>query len=116
MTGLFPVLCQNLIHWQRYKRAVGPAWTVGLATTIEQSYHQAFQLPFGEASVDASIRNALADAGLEFVRVFGHDAFANGYRSRDFVRAGRGDAPSQDRERGAWQDRRALSNRNTSIM
>ena len=39
-----------------------------------------------------------------------------GYRSRDFVRAGRGDAPSQDRERGAWQDRRALSNRNTSIM
>ena len=28
----------------------------------------------GEASVDASIRNALADAGLEFVRVFGHDA------------------------------------------
>ena len=40
----------------------------------------------------------------------------DGYRSRDFVRAGTGDAPSQDRERGAWQDRRALSNRNTSIM
>ena len=32
------VLCRNLIHWQRYKRAVDAAWTVGLATTIEQSY------------------------------------------------------------------------------
>ena len=34
----YPVLCQNLIHWQRYKRAVDAAWTVGPATIIEQSY------------------------------------------------------------------------------
>ena len=33
-----PVLCQNLIHWQPYKRAADAAWTVGPATTIEQSY------------------------------------------------------------------------------
>ena len=33
-----PVLCQNSIHWQRYKRAVDAAWTVGPAATIEQSY------------------------------------------------------------------------------
>ena len=32
------VLCRNLIHWQRYKRAVDVAWTAGPATTIEQSY------------------------------------------------------------------------------
>ena len=29
---------------------------------------------FGPDGVDASIRNAPADAGLEFVRVIGHDA------------------------------------------
>ena len=32
------VPCQNLIHWQRYKRAADAAWTVGPATIIEQSY------------------------------------------------------------------------------
>ncbi len=33
-----PVLCQNLIHLQHYKRTVGAAWAVRPATTIEQSY------------------------------------------------------------------------------
>ena len=33
-----PVLCQNLIHLQRYKRTVDAAWAVRPATTIEQSY------------------------------------------------------------------------------
>ena len=37
-TRLTFVLCRNLIHWQRYKRAVDATWTVGPATTIEQSY------------------------------------------------------------------------------
>ena len=35
---LYPVLCQNLIHLQRYKRTVDAAWEVRPATTIEQSY------------------------------------------------------------------------------
>ena len=36
--SIFPVLCQHLIHWQRYKRAVNAVWTLEPATTIEQSY------------------------------------------------------------------------------
>ena len=35
---IFLVLCQNLIHWQRYKRIVDAAWAVRSATNIEQSY------------------------------------------------------------------------------
>ncbi len=29
LCDLFPHLCRKLIHWQRYKRAVDAAWTVG---------------------------------------------------------------------------------------